>query len=60
MTPIIKKLEAPFIIAICFNNFSGSYFVDFKSSEVGTIISLKISEGEALGLSKHLNLKITI
>jgi hypothetical protein len=44
-------------IGLAYHDHSGNFFVDF-SNEKGILISLKISEAEALGLSKQLNLKI--
>ena len=45
-------------VALIYHSHTGHFFVEF-SNESGVIISLKISEGEATGLSRSLNIKIT-
>ncbi|MEO6540336.1 MAG: hypothetical protein ABIN74_05070 [Ferruginibacter sp.] len=57
--PEIPKVEAaPFTISLKYHEHSNHFFVVF-SDQSGDVISLKISEAVANGLSKDLNLKIT-
>lgn len=51
--------EKSLIVAIKYSEHSGHFFIDF-SNEQGYIISAKITQVVAEGLSKSLGLKITI
>lgn len=54
--------ERELIVRLAYHPHTGSFLVDFveKTDEPNgkTLVSLKISEGEAKGISRHTNLKI--
>jgi hypothetical protein len=49
--------QQSFIVAIKHNPYSGHFFIDF-SNEEKYIVSIKVTEGQALSIARDLGLKI--